>query len=113
VELLEHDLRHRLPGGPYDLVVSNPPYVRPDELGTLMPDVRDWEPHLALVGSGATEMVSQAARDVLAPEGWLVLEVGDGQAATTTALLAQLGYLDVRSTPDLTGRDRVVEGRRG
>ena len=113
VELAEHDIRDGLPGGPYDLVVSNPPYVEPEEIDTLMPDVRDWEPHLALVGSGATETISQAARDVLAPGAWLVLEVGDGQAPATAAHLAELGYADVRSTPDLTGRDRVVEGRRG
>lgn len=112
VEFLQHDLEHGLPGGPYDLVVSNPPYVEPAELGTLMPDVRDYEPHVALVGSGATEAVSRGALDVLAPGGRLVLEVGDGQAPTTAALLGELGYCDVTTTPDLTGRDRVVEGRR-
>ena len=42
----------------------------------------------------------------------LVLEVGDGQAAATAALLDGLGYAEVSMTPDLTGRDRVVEGRR-
>ena len=110
--LVEHDLRAGLPGGPYDLVVSNPPYVEPGELATLMPDVRDWEPHLALVGQGATQSIAGAARDVLAPGGWLVLEVGDGQAPDAVALLEELGYADVRSTPDLAGRDRVVEGRR-
>ena len=67
VELLEHDLRDGLPAGPWDLVVSNPPYVEPEELDTLMPDVRDFEPHLALVGSGATEAVARAALAVLAP----------------------------------------------
>ncbi len=112
VEFLQHDLEHGLPGGPYDLVVSNPPYVEPAELGTLMPDVRDYEPHVALVGSGATEAVSRGALDVLAPGGRLVLEVGDGQAPTTAALLGELGYCDVTTTSDLTGRDRVVEGRR-
>ena len=112
VELLRHDLTTGLPGGPYDLVVSNPPYVEPAELETLMPDVRDYEPHVALVGTGATEAVARAALDVLAPGGWLVLEVGDGQAPDTAALLAALGYLDVATTPDLMGRDRVVEGRR-
>lgn len=112
VELLRHDLTTGLPGGPYDLVVSNPPYVEPAELETLMPDVRDYEPHLALVGTGATEAVARAAVDVLAPGGWLVLEVGEGQAPNTAALLAGLGYLDVVTTADLTGRDRVVEGRR-
>jgi release factor glutamine methyltransferase len=112
IELLEHDLRSGLPGGPYDLVVSNPPYVEPADLGTLMPDVRDYEPHLALVGSGATEGVARAAHDALRPGGWLVLEIGDGQAPATEDLLRELGYADVAAHPDLTARDRVVEGRR-
>jgi release factor glutamine methyltransferase len=112
VELLEHDLRAGLPTGPWDLVVSNPPYVEPEELATLMPDVREFEPHVALVGRGATEAVARAALDVLAAGGWLVLEVGDGQAAATAALLEELGYSEVATTADLTGRDRVLEGRR-
>jgi release factor glutamine methyltransferase len=112
VELLQHDVRNGAPGGPYDLVVSNPPYVEPEDLASLMEDVRDWEPHIALVGHGATEAVASAARDALAPGGWLVLEVGDGQAGTTAALLDGLGYSDVHATPDLNDRDRVVEGRR-
>ena len=112
VTLLEHDVRDGLPAGPWDLVVSNPPYVEPGELGTLMPDVRDYEPHLALVGAGLTEAVARGAAATVASGGWLVLEVGDGQAAATAALLEGLGYDDVRSTPDLAGRDRVVEGRR-
>ena len=113
VDLLRHDLRGGLPGGPYDLVVSNPPYVEPVDLDTLMPDVRDYEPHVALVGHGATEAIARAAAGVLVPGGWLVLEVGDGQAPATVALLAANGYVDAGSTPDLSGRDRVVEGRRG
>jgi release factor glutamine methyltransferase len=113
IELLEHDLRAGLPGGPYDLVVSNPPYVEPGELATLMPDVRDFEPQVALVGSGATEAVARAALEVLRTGGWLVLEVGDGQAAAAAALLDGLGYADISTSPDLTGRDRVVDGIRG
>jgi release factor glutamine methyltransferase len=112
IELLEHDLRAGLPGGAYDLVVSNPPYVEPEELPTLMRDVRKFEPHLALVGSGVTEAVARAALAVLSTGGWLVLEVGDGQASTTAALLDRLGYAEVSTTPDLTGRDRVVDGLR-
>jgi len=113
LELLQHDLGAGLPGGPYELVVSNPPYVDPDELETLMPDVRDFEPQLALVGRGATEAVARNSLAVLAPGGGLVLEVGDGQAPAVAALLVELGYDDVRTTADLTGRERVVEGRRG
>jgi release factor glutamine methyltransferase len=112
VELVEHDLRHGLPGGPYDLVVSNPPYVAPEELPGLMPDVRDYEPHQALVADGAVEAVARGALDVLRPGAWLVLEVGDGQAAQTLELLGALGYADGAITRDLAGRERVVEGRK-
>ena len=112
VELLEHDLRDGLPPGPWDLVVSNPPYVELEDLSTLMPEVRDFEPHLALIGSGATEAVARAAAPDLAPGAWLVLEVGDGQAEATAALLDRLGYAEISSAPDLAGRLRVVEGRR-
>ena len=113
VELRHHDVLDGLPDGPYDLVISNPPYVEPDELPGLMPDVREYEPHVALVGDGVPELVARAALDALRPGGWLVLEVGDGQAPATAALLESLGYLDVAATQDLTERDRVVEGRRG
>ena len=112
LELLQHDVRDGLPGGPYDLVVSNPPYVEPEDLPGLMADVRDYEPHVALVGDRIPELVAGAALDVLHPGRWLVLEVGDGQAPSTSALLEGLGYEDVTATPDLNGRDRVVEGRR-
>jgi release factor glutamine methyltransferase len=112
VELLRHDFHSGLPGGPYDLVVSNPPYVEPDELGTLIPDVREYEPHVALVGEGAFEAIAAAARDALSPRGALVFEVGAGQAAHVAALLTRLGYVDVLATDDLAGRDRVVEARR-
>jgi release factor glutamine methyltransferase len=111
LELLEHDLRQGLPGGPYELVVSNPPYVEPADLGTLMPDVRDFEPEVALVGEGATEAVARGALEVLEAGGWLVLEVAESQAPAVIALLGGLGYSEATSTRDLTGRDRVVEGR--
>lgn len=111
VRLLEHDLFAGLPGGPYHLVVSNPPYVAPEELPSLQPEVREWEPRQALVGRGATEAVARAARRVLRPGGWLVLEVADGAAARVAELVSSLGYRDVRRSQDLAGRERVVEGR--
>ena len=111
IDFLEHDLRAGLPGGPYDLVVSNPPYVAAEELAQLMPDVRDYEPHAALVGEGATEAVATQARAVLRPAGWLVLEVADGKAGQTIALLERLGYGEPLVSRDLAGRERVVEAR--
>ncbi len=112
VSLAAHDLFGGLPGGPYDLVVSNPPYVEPEEIETLQPEVRDWEPRGALVGAGATEAVARAALAVLRPGGALVLETAESAAAAVAALLEELGYADVRITTDLAGRERVVEGRR-
>jgi release factor glutamine methyltransferase len=112
LELRRHDLFTGLPAGPWELVVSNPPYVEPGDLHLLEPEVRTWEPHAALVGHGATEAVARGALDVLGPGGGLVLEVADGTADSVGALLDELGYRDVRATADLTGRDRVVEGIR-
>jgi release factor glutamine methyltransferase len=111
VELVRHDLFDGLPPGPWDLVVSNPPYVRQDELSGLEPEVLDWEPHSALVADGAVEAVVRYAAAVLVPGGAVALEVGDGHAAAAAALLADLGYASVVVTPDLAGRDRIVEGR--
>lgn len=110
VELLDWDLFSGLPVGPWDLVVSNPPYVRSDEIARLEPEVRGWEPRQALVGEGATDAVAGAACDVLRPGGALVLEVADGDAGRVAALLRVLGYDAVTVTKDLAGRDRVVEG---
>jgi release factor glutamine methyltransferase len=97
--------------GPFDLVVSNPPYVAPDELAALEPELR-FEPREALVGDGGHEVVARAALETLAPGGALVLEVADGQAGDIAALLERLGFRDVSVSEDLGGRERVVEGRR-
>jgi release factor glutamine methyltransferase len=110
VELVEHDLFAGLPDGPWDLVVSNPPYVRPAEIETLAPEIREWEPRAALVGDGATEAIATSAREVLDAGGALVLETAEGDAARVAELLHTLGYRDVVAMPDLAGRDRVVDG---
>ena len=95
--------------GPYELVVSNPPYVLAGEVAGLEPEVRDWEPRLALVDDGQTEALAADARRVL--NGWLVLEVHEARAAEIAQALEALGYLDVEVSLDLSGRERVVEGR--
>jgi release factor glutamine methyltransferase len=97
--------------GPFDLVVSNPPYVAPDELTGLEPELFQ-EPREALVGEGDHEAVALAALDVLRQGGALVLEVGDAQAPAVGDVLRRLGYLDVVVSEDLAGRERVVDGCR-
>lgn len=110
VDLVAWDLFAGLPAGPWDLVVSNPPYVRADEIESLEPEVTDWEPRAALVGDGAAEAVARGARAVLGEGGALVLEVADGDADRASGLLVELGYTGVTVTRDLAGRDRIVEG---
>ncbi|HYX88921.1 MAG TPA: peptide chain release factor N(5)-glutamine methyltransferase [Gaiellaceae bacterium] len=111
VRLVQHDLTSGLGDADFDLVVSNPPYVEPSELETLQPEIRDWEPHIALVAPRATEAVARASCEALRPGGWLVLETAATAGERVRRLLEELGYEDVTITPDLAGRDRVVEGR--
>ena len=110
IELREWDLFAGLPDGPWDLVVSNPPYVLPEEIESLEPEVRDWEPREALVGVGATEAVARGARDVLRPGGALVLEVAAGDAARVAAML---GDARVRGRHDDARPGRARSRRRG
>jgi release factor glutamine methyltransferase len=105
VEVREGDLEAAAEG--WDLVVSNPPYVSPDEWDSLQPEIRDWEPRDALVGEGLHEEIARLASTRL-----LVFEVGDGQADHVADALASLGYADIAITADLAEEDRVVEGRR-
>lgn len=98
------------------VVVANPPYVGRDELARLDADVRDHEPHVALVASEGSadamyeRLVADAAR-VLVPGGWLVTEVGAGQARGVAARLGA-AFERVVVERDLAGIERVVVGRR-
>ncbi len=110
VELVEGELFAGV-AGPFDLVVSNPPYVDSADLDTLDPEVRDYEPREALVATGVTEAIAAGAPEVLVAGGALALEVADGKAAEVAALLDNGGYEEVTVTRDLAGRERIVDGR--
>jgi release factor glutamine methyltransferase len=119
VRLWRGDLWEALPPsrrGAYDLCTCNPPYVAAEELPRLEPEVRDWEPRVALVAAeGWPALYGRLAAGAAAwlrPGGWLVAEVGLGQADTVAALFRGQGLTDVRVHPDLAGIPRVVEGRR-
>jgi release factor glutamine methyltransferase len=90
-------------GEGWDVVVANPPYV--ESLDGVPQELR-WEPDVALLGSGEHARLARAA-----DASFVVFEVGDGQAGEVAAMLGRLGCADVAITADLTGRDRVVEGR--
>ncbi len=108
VSFVETDLLDGV-DGPFELVVSNPPYVLDGELDTLDPEVRDWEPRAALLDQGQTKRLIEQARRVL--DGSLVLEVHEERAALTAGWLDEAGYELVHVTRDLAGRERIVEGR--
>ena len=108
VDLHHGDLLAGLPG-PFQLVVSNPPYVIAAEIDTLEAEVRDWEPRAALVDEGQTARLIDDARGVL--DGVLVLEVHELRATQIAAQLERAAYADVNVSQDLAGRDRIVDGR--
>jgi release factor glutamine methyltransferase len=110
VELVHGNLSAHVPG-PFDLVVSNPPYVSPHEFDTLEPEIRLYEPREALVGVRTHAAVARRARELLRTGGWLVFECGDTQGHHVATTLAELGYVSIATAPDLARRDRVVEGR--
>ncbi|MES2916208.1 MAG: peptide chain release factor N(5)-glutamine methyltransferase [Pseudomonadota bacterium] len=98
--------------GAYDLIVSNPPYIAAAELTGLAPEVRDWEPHLALSPGGdgldAYRAIARGAGARLMPGGRLLVEIGPTQGSAVAALFAAAGLDGIRVLPDLDGRDRVV-----
>jgi release factor glutamine methyltransferase len=118
IEFVESDLLAdpRL-AGPWDVIVSNPPYVRDDEYSALPRDVRDHEPKAALVaGPTGVEIVRRLAAEAaerLAPGGWLVVEIGPAVAAEAERAIAEQQTLVPGQTlKDLAGLARMVQGRR-
>ena len=102
--------------GAFDLVVSNPPYVAECDRPGLMPDVRDYEPAVALFGGpdglDVIRDLIPAAAQALRPGGWLVMELGAGQAARVAHLLERENTLAlVRIANDLAGIPRVLVAR--
>ena len=98
--------------GTVDLVVCNPPYVEPHELGSLPADVRA-DPEVALAGGVEVyRRLFGASLEWLRPGGSVVVEIGERRGDAVSAAAADAGLLEVRVLPDLVGRDRVVVGRR-
>jgi len=102
--------------GPFDLIVSNPPYVREEDRDALQPEVARHEPASALfAGADGLDVVRALAPEgweVLTPGGTLVMEIGIGQAAEVRRVLGAAGFAAVRVRDDLQGIPRVVVTRR-
>ena len=98
--------------GRFDLIVSNPPYIAESEMAGLAPEVRDWEPHLALTPGGdgleAYRRIANGLRDALAPKGQAFFEIGYRQAVDVSEIFTNAGFTQLQVMQDLSGHDRVI-----
>jgi len=115
VQLLQGDLAE-LPAQQYDLIVSNPPYIAQQEWDELMPEVRCFEPSLALLaedgGLRCYQQLATQAESRLKSGGWLLVETGYQQADTVEELLTAAGLSNLFIRKDYSGQPRVVGGQK-
>jgi len=99
----------------YDVIVSNPPYIPTEVVKGLMPEVRDYEPHLALDGTeDGLEFYRRITEDsvkYIKEGGYLLYEIGCEQGNAVKEIMLDNGYEDIEIIRDLAGLDRVVAGR--
>lgn len=100
--------------GNYDVIVSNPPYIRTEEIPKLMPEVQNFEPVQALDGKEDGlyfyRRIVEEAKEYLNPNGFLLFEIGYDQGKEVSKLMENAGYKNVKVIKDLAGNDRVVSG---
>lgn len=98
--------------GAYDIIVSNPPYIKTEEVKKLMPEVREFEPNLALDGKADGlyfyRRLCAEAKEYLRPGGRLMLEIGYDQGQTVPELLTAAGYAEIEVRKDYAGQNRMV-----
>lgn len=105
------------PGLAFDLIVSNPPYIPSAEIATLEPEVREFDPRLALDGGvdglEFYRLLAAQGRAHLKPAGRLMLEFGEGQHGEISALFTNAGWTVETVAKDYTGRERILIARPG
>ncbi|MBO4904963.1 MAG: peptide chain release factor N(5)-glutamine methyltransferase [Lachnospiraceae bacterium] len=96
----------------FDVIISNPPYIRTADIKELMPEVRDHEPHMALDGGEDGlifyRRIAQSAPDHLVRGGRIFFEIGYDQADAVSQILAEANFADINVIKDFSGNDRVV-----
>ena len=118
VSCVELDALATPPGmiGEYDIIVSNPPYIPHDEIQNLEVSVRDFEPHSALDGGDDGLKFYRAITEkwscVLRPGGWLMYELGEGQAREVQRIMRDSGYQNINVFKDAGGTERVIIGQK-
>lgn len=112
-EFLQSDLFEKVEGK-FEIIVSNPPYIRSGEIAGLMPEVRDHEPHGALDGGDDGLLfyrkITDGAKAHLHGGGMLFYEIGSDQGEAVQYIMEEAGYREVEIIKDFSGLDRVVCG---
>ena len=113
-DFLKSDLYEKVTGK-FDLLVSNPPYIERKVIPTLMEEVREYDPYIALDGGedglDFYRRIIGGAQDYLKRGGQILMEIGSGQAKAVSELLREAGFKEIDVCKDFAGLDRVVSGR--
>jgi release factor glutamine methyltransferase len=116
VRLLEGDLLAPVVGEQFEFIVSNPPYVASGDRETLGVEVREYEPEMALFagnhGLDIYRRLTKLSYDAVVPDGYVLFEIGHGQAIAIAEMFLAAGFRDIQFTKDLQGIDRVISARR-
>ncbi len=116
VQFLAGDLYDALPGEnhSFDVIISNPPYIRASDIETLAPEVRDHDPRIALDGGDDGldfyRRIAEQAPMHLNRGGMIFLEIGCDQAADVARILSDAGFVNIEIIKDYAGNDRVIKG---
>jgi len=112
ITFIKGSLFEPVKGLTFDLIVSNPPYIRSTDIKDLQPEIRDWEPQDALNGGkdglDYYRFIISAARNYLNEGGYLMLEVGINQADSVKGMAEDTGLKDIRLIKDYAGIDRIL-----
>lgn len=113
-DFLKSDLYEKVTGK-FDLLVSNPPYIERKVIPTLMEEVREYDPYIALDGGedglDFYRRIIGGAQDYLKRGGQILMEIGSGQAKAVSELLREAGFKEIDVCRDFASLDRVVSGR--
>ncbi len=119
VQFVQSDMFSNV-SGRYDIIVSNPPYIPPEQMRELMPEVGEYEPHLALYGGedglDFYRILTRESKNYLMVgedgviRGMLLVEIGFDQGESVSALFREAGFAEVCVHKDYSGHDRVVTG---
>ena len=116
VTFIESDLFENV-SGKYDIIVSNPPYISKSDIETLMEEVKNHEPMMALDGDEDGlkfyKKISEKLNEYLSDDGMIFYEIGYDQGKTVHDILKQYNFKDINVYKDLSGNDRVVIARKG